>query len=159
MSGWKFRLAEPADAEAFAHWTTENPQIDPKDAWSGLNRTNPTVLTFVAEHDGKAVAFAPIYLSAVLAHLAFNPEARASEKMQALDVLKDEPWAFWCSTEFARFKRCRSLNMVLQNGRWHTGLSRTLGRYFGLMSIRRWFIHETFGYKSKKARVSRNFSH
>ena len=94
MSGWKFRLAEPADAEAFAHWTTENPQIDPKDAWSGLNRTNPTVLTFVAEHDGKAVAFAPIYLSAVLAHLAFNPEARASEKMQALDVLKDGTMGF-----------------------------------------------------------------
>jgi hypothetical protein len=94
MSDWKFRLAQPEDAEAFSHWATENPQIDPKDAWSGLKRNNPTVLTFVAEKDGKAVAFAPIYLSAVLAHLAFNPDARASEKMQALDVLMDGTMAF-----------------------------------------------------------------
>jgi hypothetical protein len=92
--GWKFRLAHPDDAEEFARWTTENPQIDPKDAWSGLKRNNPTVLTFVAEKDGKAIAFAPIYLSAVLAHLAFNTDARASEKLQALDVLKDGTMAF-----------------------------------------------------------------
>ena len=95
MPDWKFRLAEPADAEAFSVWASQNPQIDPKDLISGLKKTNPTVLTFAAEKDGVVVAFAPVFLSAVVAHLGFNPEARASEKLQALSVLKAGLEAFY----------------------------------------------------------------
>lgn len=89
MSGWTFRLAEQADAEAFSRWAAENPQIDQKDLKAGMKANNPTVLTFVAEKDGKAVAFAPIYLSAVLAHLGFDPEAPAADRKAALNVLND----------------------------------------------------------------------
>lgn len=89
MSNWQFRLAVSDDAAAFAKWAAENPQIDQKDLIAGMGRTNPTVLTGVAEKDGVAVAFAPVYLSAVLAHLGFNPNSRASEKLEAMNVLKD----------------------------------------------------------------------
>jgi len=89
MPEWNFRLAQPEDAEAFSRWAASNPEIDPKDLRMGMAKNNPTVLTFVAEKDGVPVAFSPVYLSAVLAHLGFNPDARASEKLQALGVLKD----------------------------------------------------------------------
>jgi hypothetical protein len=94
MSLWNFRLAEPRDAEAFAKWVTENPQIDPKDVESARKVNSPTVLTFVAEKDGVPIAFAPLHLVALLDHLAFSSDARASEKMQAMDVLKDGVSAF-----------------------------------------------------------------
>ena len=94
MSGWNFRLAEPADAEAFSKWAAENPQVEPRDLLAGMGKTNPTVLVFVAEKDGQAIAFAPIFLSAVLAHMGFSPEARATEKIQAMSVLKDGVMAF-----------------------------------------------------------------
>jgi hypothetical protein len=94
MNGWVFRMAEPKDAEAFAKWVECNPLIDPKDVTASAKKVNPTVLYFVAEKDGVAIAFAPLYLSAIVAHLAFSPEARASEKLQAMDVLKDGTMAF-----------------------------------------------------------------
>jgi hypothetical protein len=89
MSEWNYRLAQPEDAEAFAQWAATNPQIDPKDLEAGMRKNNPTVLTVVAELDGVAVAFAPVYLSAVLAHLGFNPDADPKDKLKALDVLRD----------------------------------------------------------------------
>src|SRR5579863_3692440 len=95
MSEWVFRLAEPSDAEAFSHWSAENPQIDRKDLLLGMKANNPTVLTFVAEKDGITVAFVPVFLSAMIAHLGFDPKARASEKMKALSVLKDGLMAFF----------------------------------------------------------------
>src|ERR1700676_2129427 len=91
---WNFRLAGPDDSESIAKWVAENPQIDPKDILNGMKKNQPTVLWFVAENNGVTVAAAPVFLSAVLAHLAFNPDARASEKMQAMDVLKDGVTAF-----------------------------------------------------------------
>ena len=94
MSDWNFRLAEPADAAAFADWAARNTNIDPTDLRAGLMKTNPTVLTFVAEKDGVAVAFAPVYLSAVLAHLAFNPEVQGMDRLRALNVLRDGVAAF-----------------------------------------------------------------
>lgn len=94
MNSWQFRLAEPTDAEAVSKFVAENPQIDPKDVLNGMKKNQPTVLWFVAEDDGVVVAAAPVFLSAVLAHLAFNPDARASEKMQAMNVLKDGVTAF-----------------------------------------------------------------
>lgn len=90
MSGWNFRLAQPSDAEAFSKWVAENPQIDPKDIEAAKKSNNPTVLYFVVENpEGEAVLFAPLYLSYTLAHLAFNPESRASEKMKAMQVILD----------------------------------------------------------------------
>lgn len=89
-----FRLAVEGDAPAFADWVAQNPQVDQKDLMAGTKKNNPTVLTFVVESDGKPILFAPLYLAAILAHLGFNPEARASEKMRALQVLTDGVMAF-----------------------------------------------------------------
>lgn len=94
MSLWNFRLAEPKDAEAFAKWVLENPQISAEEMESARKQNNPTVLTFVAEHDGILVSFVPLYLVARVAHMAFSPDARVTEKVQALNVLKDGLSAF-----------------------------------------------------------------
>ena len=86
--GWKFRLAEPTDAEAFAEWTLSNPQIDPKDIEAAKRKNNPTVLYFVAEDsEGRVIAFAPLYWQMVLAHLVFNPEAEGKDRLHAMQVL------------------------------------------------------------------------
>jgi hypothetical protein len=94
MSTWVFRGAVPEDAAAFAAWVENNPQIEPRDVAAAAKKHNPSVVYFVAEKDGVAVAFAPVFLSVVLAHLGFNPASRASEKLQAMDVLKDGVMAF-----------------------------------------------------------------
>lgn len=94
MSEWAFGLAEPADAEVFSAGVLGNPQVDPQDMLAGQGKKNPTVLTFVVKKDGVAVAFAPVYLAAVLAHLSLNPDTRASEKIQALEMLRDGVMAF-----------------------------------------------------------------
>jgi hypothetical protein len=95
MPSWGFRLAEKRDAEAFAVWAANNPLIDQKDLIAGMKKTNPTVLTFVVEKDGTPVLFTPVYLSAVIAHLGFNPESRVSEKVKAMEVMKDGLAAFY----------------------------------------------------------------
>jgi len=91
---WSFRLAQPEDAQAFANWAAHNPQIDSADLEAGMAKTNPTVLTFVAEKDGVPVVFAPVYLTATLAHLAFSPEVEGMDRLRALNVLKDGVAAF-----------------------------------------------------------------
>lgn len=92
---YTFRLAEPNDAPAFEAWIADNPQIDPKDLEAGMKRNNPTVLTFaVCDPSGKVILFAPVYAVMNLAYIAMNPEARASEKMQALATLLDGAAAF-----------------------------------------------------------------
>lgn len=95
MSEVKFRLAEPADAEAFSKWARANSQIDPKDLAAGQKENNPTVLTFVAKKNGVPIVFAPVFLSAVLAHLVPNPDATSAEKKQAMQVLLDGAMAFF----------------------------------------------------------------
>lgn len=88
MSEVKFRLAEPADAEAFKSWVLRNPDIDPQDIKTASRKQNPTVLYFVAENpDGKVIAFAPVYTQYALAHLAFNPDSTGAERKQAMETL------------------------------------------------------------------------
>lgn len=94
-SGYSFRLATPSDASAFASWAATNPQIDRKDLLAGMKANNPTVLTFVAEKNGVAIAFVPVYMAAVIAHLAFNPDAAADERKKALGVLHAGLEAFY----------------------------------------------------------------
>lgn len=89
MSEWAFRWAEPTDAEAFARWVTENPQIDWADANASLGVVNPTVMFFVATEDGVPRGFAPIYWSAVLGYLGFDPQSDGKTRLRALQVLKD----------------------------------------------------------------------
>lgn len=86
---WKFRFAEPADAEAFSRWAGMNPQVDEADLQAALRDKNPTVLFFAAEKDGVVQAFAPIYLQAVLPHLGFNPDTPDKDKLRSLQVLID----------------------------------------------------------------------
>ena len=95
MSDWNVRLAEPADAQAFADWAAHNTHIDPADLKAGMLKTNPTMLTFVAEKDGKVVWFAPVYMSAVVAHLCPNPEATSEERKEGLGILKDGAAVFY----------------------------------------------------------------
>lgn len=95
QNGWLFRLAEVSDAEAFSKWAAENPNIDQKDLIACLKVNNPTVIFFVAVNpEGKAVAFAPLYLQMTMGYLGFNPESRASEKLRAMQVLIDGTTAF-----------------------------------------------------------------
>jgi len=84
---YSFRLASVEDAPAFAKWAAENPQTERADLEAGMKQNNPTVVTWVVECDGKPVLFAPVYAVMNLAHLGFNPESRASERMKALEVL------------------------------------------------------------------------
>jgi len=93
-TGWNFRMAQPSDAEAFSRFVAENPQIDAQDVAAASKDKNPTVVYFVVEKDGVAVAFAPLYCSMTLAHLGLNPDARADDKMQALKMLIDGVSAF-----------------------------------------------------------------
>jgi hypothetical protein len=89
MSEWKFRLAEPADAEEFSKWIGENTQIDDSDKLAATKKQNPTVLWFAAEKDGVVQAFAPLYLQMILPHLGFNPDADGRDKLRAMEVLID----------------------------------------------------------------------
>lgn len=94
QSSWKFRLAEPKDAESFSKWAAENTKIDARDLMAGMKKNNPTVLFFVAEKDGIPICFAPVYMAAMLAHLGINPEASSEDRLQALNVLTDGVMAF-----------------------------------------------------------------
>ena len=89
MSEWAVRFAESTDAEAFAAWVKENPQIDYADVQTALSKNNPTAMYFVVTKDGKPITFAPIYLQAVLAHLAFPLDADGRDKLRALQMLTD----------------------------------------------------------------------
>lgn len=92
---WRFRAAEPSDAEAFTEWTLANPQIDPKDIEAAKKKNNPTVLFFVVENaEGKVVAFAPVYTQMILAHLVFNPAADGKEYLNAMQMLLNGTVAF-----------------------------------------------------------------
>jgi hypothetical protein len=93
--GWKFRLAEPSDAEAFTRWTLANPQIDQKDIEAAKKDNNPTVLFFAVENaDGKVIAFAPVYLQMIVAHLVFNPGADGKDYLNAMQMLLNGTAAF-----------------------------------------------------------------
>lgn len=95
LPGWKLRLAEPADAEAFTRWTLSNPQIDPKDIEAAKKENNPTVLVFAVENaEGIVVTFAPVYLQAILAHLVFNPDADGKDHLNAMQMLLNGVAAF-----------------------------------------------------------------
>jgi hypothetical protein len=87
---FKFRMCGPEDAAKAAKWGAENTNIDQKDLLAGMKANNPTVLWFAVDNEnGEPVAYAPVFLVARLAHLCFNPEARASEKLQGLNALQD----------------------------------------------------------------------
>jgi hypothetical protein len=82
-------MAVKEDAPEFAKWVANNPDIPSRDVQAGLSKNNPTALCFVAEKDGKAVAFAPLHLAAVLDYLGLSPDASAADKLRALKMLQD----------------------------------------------------------------------
>jgi hypothetical protein len=94
MSEWTYRGANASDAPVFAEWVQNNPQIDLGDVQRTIKGNNPTCIFLVACCDGKPVAFAPLYAQMHLAHLAFSPDARASEKLKAMQGLLDFATAF-----------------------------------------------------------------
>jgi hypothetical protein len=95
MGEWKFRAAGPEDADAFAEWVTNNPQVEPKDLLATTQAANPTTVFFVIENDlGEVVMFAPVYCAAMLGYLGFNPESNAKERLKAMNMMKDGLMAF-----------------------------------------------------------------
>ena len=94
MAEWTVRVAETGDAEDFANWVKSNNLIDPDDVLRTIKGNNPTCVHFVACLDGKPVAFAPVYAQTALAHLAFSPDARGTDKLRAMNVLLDFVTAF-----------------------------------------------------------------
>lgn len=86
---WDFRAAGPEDAESFAKWIAENPQIDEADKLSVLKANNPTVVWFCATKNGIVQSFAPVYLQAIVGHLGFNPDADGKDKLRSLQMLID----------------------------------------------------------------------
>ena len=94
MAEWTYRGATADDASLFADWVRSNPQIDLGDVQRTIKGNNPTCVFMVACCDGVPVAFAPVYCQMHLAHLAFAPEARASQKLKALKGLLDFATAF-----------------------------------------------------------------
>lgn len=94
MSEYTCRAAVPEDAPAFAEWVQNNPQIAPADVDAGLRKNSPTSVVLVVEKDGKPIVFAPFICVMQLCHLGFSPEAQASEKMRALNMMLDFAIAF-----------------------------------------------------------------
>jgi hypothetical protein len=94
MSIWSYRQAQPADAPLFAEWVNSNPLIDPDDVQRTIHGNNPTCVFLVAECDGEPLSFVPVYIPIHIAHVAFSPKARASQKLKALAGLKDYITAF-----------------------------------------------------------------
>jgi hypothetical protein len=54
-----------------------------------IKGNNPTCIFLVACFEGKPVTFAPLVCQMHLCHLAFSPDARASEKLKAVSGLLD----------------------------------------------------------------------
>lgn len=89
MAEWTYRIATADDAGAFAEWVKLNPEIDRADVQRTIKGNNPTCIFLVACYDNQPIAFAPVYCQMHLAHLAFAPEARASQKLRAVAGLLD----------------------------------------------------------------------
>ena len=87
MGEWTYRTAEVSDAEVYTKWVKFNPLIASSDVQRAIGGGNPLCTTFVACLDGKPVAFAPVYPTWHLAHLAFSPESQADERKQAMKGL------------------------------------------------------------------------
>jgi hypothetical protein len=81
------RLARPEDAEAFAQWAIENPDIPRADIEAAMSENNPTTMVFVAEHEGKVIHYLPFYCLINVAYFGFNPQATEREKIAAMNLM------------------------------------------------------------------------
>jgi hypothetical protein len=81
------RLAVPDDAQAFAEWATNNPDIPMADLQAGMKENNPTATVFVVEQEGRAILFLPFYCLINVAYFGFNPEASEREKLAAMNLM------------------------------------------------------------------------
>lgn len=82
-----FRFAEADDAEKFARWAAENPQIDRQDILAATKEKNPTTTYLVIEEDGEPVMFLPAYLVLRIGYLGFNPAATADQREAAMGTM------------------------------------------------------------------------
>jgi hypothetical protein len=82
-----FRFAEKKDAELFARWASENPQIDRKDIAAATKEKNPTTTYLVIERDGEPVMFMPVYLVMRIGYLGFNPAADRETREEAMETM------------------------------------------------------------------------
>jgi len=78
------RAMRPEDEESFAKWAVENTAIPTEDLQEFGKHA--TAVTFVVEVDDKPVFYFPVWAICKLGFLGFNPEARASERLVALDA-------------------------------------------------------------------------
>ncbi len=88
------RFAEPRDAETFARWAAENPNIPQKDALSVTKDRNATSIALVIEEDDKVVLFVPFYCQMNLGFIGFNPESDARQRIRGLEAMQKALTAF-----------------------------------------------------------------
>jgi hypothetical protein len=98
-----YRWAEPADAEAFALWSSGNGKIPHKDVVASMSVNNPTCVYFVIEKDGAPLLFAPFYLQMNLGFLGFNPNANRRDRIEALAKMQE------ISSQFANLLGIREI--------------------------------------------------
>lgn len=88
------RFATPGDAQAFAEWAVNNPDIPDKDIRAAMSENNPTVRYLVIEEDGFPLLYVPVYCAIRIAYLGFNPEADDREKIEAMNAMLKAIQAF-----------------------------------------------------------------
>lgn len=82
-----FRFAEPKDADSFALWVAENPQIDRSDVVTASVKENPSTTYLVIARDGEPVMFLPAFLVMRIGYLGFNPAADAETRKAAMELM------------------------------------------------------------------------
>jgi hypothetical protein len=81
------RFAEPKDAESFAKWAAENPDVPQRDIDS--TGKNPTTTTLVVEIDGVPVLYVPFYCLMNICYLGFNPDSDRKQRLRAMSAMLD----------------------------------------------------------------------
>lgn len=80
------RLATPEDAETFAAWAYNNPDIPNSDLKAVAKAT---VLTLVVEVDGKPEMYLPLIPAMTIGYLGFNPDQDLRTRAVALKEMRE----------------------------------------------------------------------
>lgn len=89
-----FRFANPEDAEPFAAWATDHPDIPARDIKAAMKENNPTATILVIEDEGTPILYVPLYCSVRIAYLGFNPIADQRLRIAAMNTMRTAIMAF-----------------------------------------------------------------
>lgn len=85
MKNINLRFANSEDAVPFAEWAANNEDIPRKDIESAM--AAPGLATLVVEIDGTPILYVPLYAVLNIAYLGFNPAARRTQRLVAMDAM------------------------------------------------------------------------